>query len=86
MGLADAYGFLGFTATLRPLKVGAAEEAARKALALDDHLAEAHATLGSVYVLFSPSGFSQGDQELRRAIELSPSLAIAHLYLGTSLE
>ena len=62
-----------------------AEEAARKALALDHHLAEAHAALGSVYVLFSPSGFSQGDQ-LRRAIELSPSLAIAHLYLGTSLE
>jgi Flp pilus assembly protein TadD len=35
--------------------------------------------------LFAPSNFSLGDGELRRAIELSPSLAIAHSYLGVSL-
>ena len=32
-----------------------------------------------------PSNFQLGDRELRRAIELSPSLALAHGYLGFSL-
>jgi Flp pilus assembly protein TadD len=36
-------------------------------------------------VLFSPYNFSLGDRELRRAIELSPSLAMAHQYLGMLL-
>ena len=62
-----------------------AEEAARKALALDENLAEAHAALGLAYIVFAPSNFSLGDRELRRAIELSPSLALAHHYLGFSL-
>jgi serine/threonine-protein kinase len=34
---------------------------------------------------FAPSDFSLGDRELRHAIELSPSLALAHSYLGNSL-
>src|SRR5207245_134055 len=62
-----------------------AEEAARKALNLDENLAESHAALGQAYILFAPSNFSLGDRELRRAIELSPSLALAHLYLAISL-
>src|SRR5262249_17157247 len=41
--------------------------------------------LGGVYAFFSPSDFSLSDSELRRAIELSPSLALAHHYLGISL-
>src|SRR5712691_6593104 len=61
------------------------EEAARKALALDDNLAEAHVAFGLASVQFAPSNFSLGDRELRRAIELSPSLAMAHQYLGLSL-
>ena len=86
-GLAEAYGFLGLYGYIAPIEGRRKdEEAARKAVALDENLAEAHAALGAAYVLFSPADFSQGDQELRRAIELSPSLAIAHLYLGTSLE
>jgi len=35
--------------------------------------------------LFAPYNFSLGDRELRRAIELSPSLASAHFHLGLSL-
>ncbi|MGI9064988.1 MAG: tetratricopeptide repeat protein, partial [Pyrinomonadaceae bacterium] len=62
-----------------------AEEAARKALALDENLAEAHAALGEAYSDFAPYNFSLADRELRRAIELSPSLAMAHQYLGNSL-
>jgi Flp pilus assembly protein TadD len=35
--------------------------------------------------MFSPADFSLADRELRRAIEISPSLALAHQYLGISL-
>jgi tetratricopeptide (TPR) repeat protein len=62
-----------------------AEEAARKALALDDKLAEAHAALGQVYIAFAPSDFSTGDRELKHAIELNPNLAVARYNLGLSL-
>src|ERR1051326_4198865 len=85
-GLADAYTNLGSRGYIAPLEgQKKAEEAAQKALALDESLAEAHATLGQSYTLFSPSNFSLGDRELRRAVELSPSLAVAYHYLGISL-
>src|SRR5262249_39131685 len=85
-GLADAYGALGLYAYIAPIEGRRKEEeAARKALALDENLAEAHAALGQAQGFFSPCNFSLGDGELRRAIELSPSLAIAHSYLAVSL-
>jgi TolB-like protein/Tfp pilus assembly protein PilF len=85
-GLADAYGILGVYGYIAPIEGRRkAEEAARKALALDENLAEAHAALGLAYVQFAPYNFTLGDRELRRAIELSPSLAIAHQNLGLSL-
>ncbi len=62
-----------------------AEEYARKALELDENLAEAHVALGLAYVVLAPSNLSLGDRELRRGIELSPSLALAHQFLVTSL-
>src|SRR5438552_10720263 len=85
-GLADAYDNLGVRGYIAPIEGRRkAEEAARKALALDENLAEAHGALGLTYVLFAPSNFALGDRELRHAIELSPSLALAHFYLGVSL-
>jgi TolB-like protein/Flp pilus assembly protein TadD len=85
-GLADAYTNLGSRSYVAPQEGRRkAEEAAHKALTLDENLAEAHATLGQAYTLFTPSNFSPGDRELRRAIELSPSLAVAYHYLGVSL-
>jgi serine/threonine-protein kinase len=85
-GLADAYAYLGARSYIAPIEGRRkAEEAARKALALDENLAEAHAALGQVYVYFSPSNFVLGDQEIRRAIEISPSFAFAHFFLGLSL-
>jgi TolB-like protein/Tfp pilus assembly protein PilF len=85
-GLADAYNNLGVRGYIAPIEGRRkAEEAARKALALDENLAEAHGALGFAYIQFAPSNFSLGDRELRRAIELSPSSAVAHLYLGYSL-
>jgi eukaryotic-like serine/threonine-protein kinase len=85
-GSADAYTQLGVRGYIAPLECRRKqEEAARKALALDDNLAEAHVALGLASVQFAPySNFSLGGRELRRAIELSPSLALAHQYLGIS--
>src|SRR5438128_6496612 len=85
-GLADAYDNLGVRGYIAPIEGRRkAEEAARKALALDENLAEAHGALGLTYILFAPSNFALGDRELRHAIELSPSLAMAHQYLAISL-
>jgi TolB-like protein/Flp pilus assembly protein TadD len=85
-GLADAYGTLGIYGYIAPIEgQRKSQEAARKALALDENLAEAYAVLGLAHAGFAPSDLSLGDRELRRAIELNPSLALAHLYLGVSL-
>jgi serine/threonine-protein kinase len=85
-GLAEAYGYLGVLGYIEPIEGRRkAEEAARRALALDENLAEAHAALGRAYTGFAPYNFAAGDRELRRAIELSPSLAIGHQYLSLSL-
>ncbi|HEY6118999.1 MAG TPA: FlgO family outer membrane protein, partial [Pyrinomonadaceae bacterium] len=85
-GLGDAYAALGNRGHIAPIEGRRkAEEAANKALALDENLAEAHATLGFAQTIFTPSNFSLGDRELRRAIELSPSFAGAYYYLGISL-
>ena len=85
-GLAEAYGNLGVYGYIAPIEGRRKEEeTARKALRLDENLAEAHVVLGHAYTTFAPSNFLLGDRELRNAIELSPSLAIAHFYLGFSL-
>jgi TolB-like protein/DNA-binding winged helix-turn-helix (wHTH) protein len=85
-GLANVYASLGAYGYLAPREGRRkAEEAARQALALDANLAEAHTVLGQIHVLFTPYNFSSGDRELRQALELSPSLALAHWWLGLSL-
>jgi serine/threonine-protein kinase len=85
-GLADAYVILGARGHIAPQEGRRkTEEAARQALALDDNLAEAHAALGLVYIDYVPYDFSLSDREFRRAIELSPSLALAYFYSGLSL-
>jgi TolB-like protein len=85
-GLANAYAGLGALGYIAPIEGRRkAEEAAHKALALDENLGEAHAAAGFSDTVFAPYNFSQGDRELRRAIELSPSLAQPHLFLGISL-
>jgi len=84
-GLSDAYANLGLRGYIAPIEGRRkSEDTAHKALALDDNLAEAHYALGQVYVTFAPYDLSKGDRELRRAIELSPSLAVAHASLGFS--
>ena len=85
-GFADAYANLGAYGYIAPIDAARkTEKAAREAVALDENLAEAHAALALANIAFAPSNFQLGDRELRRAIELSPSLALAHSYLGFSL-
>jgi eukaryotic-like serine/threonine-protein kinase len=85
-GFADAYANLGAYGYIAPVDaMRKTEKAAREAVALDENLAEAHAALALANIAFAPSNFQLGDRELRRAIELSPSLALAHSYLGFSL-
>jgi TolB-like protein/Tfp pilus assembly protein PilF len=53
-----------------------AENAARKALSLDDDLAEAHLAISRVYV--ARWQWREGEAERKRAIELDPNNALAH--------
>jgi tetratricopeptide (TPR) repeat protein len=85
-GLAEVYGNLGARGYESPAESRRKmEEAARKALALNPNLPEAHVMLGYSYMAFAPYDLADGDREITRAIELSPSLAIGHLYLALSL-
>ena len=60
-GLADVYDNLGLRGYIAPIEGRRkAEEMARKALALDENLAEAHAVLGQAYIDFAPYNFSLG--------------------------
>jgi TolB-like protein/Flp pilus assembly protein TadD len=80
-GLADAYSFIGFVGveTDRPQQL--ALEAAKKAISLDDSLAEAHASLG--WVLHRHfQDWTGAEKEYRRAIDLNPSYATAHRFYG----
>ena len=84
-GLAEANMTLGARGWISPLEGRRLGEAARTAISFDDTLAEAHMSLGQAYTTFSPADFAFGESELRRAIELSPSLAAAHTHLGYTL-
>lgn len=85
-GLAEVYGNLGVRGYISPLEGRRKlEEAARKAVALDENLADGHVMMGYYYMGFAPYDFASGDRELKRALQLSPSLATAHLYLALSL-
>ena len=84
-GLADATSALGLLGHISPLDSRRrTEEAARKALSLDDNLAEAHVALGVVHMMFTPANFAMGDRELRRALKLSPCLGAGPLLLQQS--
>ncbi len=76
-GLADAYTDLS-TEYRAPLEVmPKAKAAAVRAIELDDTLAEAHASLGYVALIFDWD-WARAEHEFRRALELNPSLPQAH--------
>ncbi len=75
--LADTYSLMAQLGLI-PSEVGyeSARAAAAQAVALDDELAEAHASLAMIDILFG-EGIGRAEVELERAIALNPSLAIA---------
>ena len=84
-GLADAYAlFTVYTDEQAHLVMPKAKAAALKALALDDQLAEAHASLGQVAAYYDYD-FVTAEREYRRALELNPNYATAHQWLAEHL-
>ena len=82
--LADSYGLLRFYGGASPAEsVVPAQAAAKKALELDDSLAEAHASLGLIAT--EELEVNRGVDELERAIQLNPNYATAHHWLGLAL-
>jgi TolB-like protein/DNA-binding winged helix-turn-helix (wHTH) protein/Tfp pilus assembly protein PilF len=79
-GLADAYALLGSSPNdaIPPNEaMPKAKAAAQKALQLDDGLAEAHASLAYVSMVYDWD-WSTAEKEFHRAIELNPNYATAH--------
>ena len=81
-GLADAYAILAsYSLEYVPPQEGfpKAKTAAEKALSLDDHLAEAHASLGLVKFYYEWD-WNGAEAEFKKALELNPGYAQAHQY------
>ena len=84
--LADCYNQLGtvFVGKASPTEMRPRARAeAIAAIQADESLAEAHATLG--YISHYDWDWTTADREFKRAIELSPNLALAHAWYGNYL-
>jgi len=86
LGLADYYDVVAEYAPVPTSEsVPKARAAAQKALAIDDSLGEAHATLADSYA--TEWQWDAADREFKRALELNPNSGRAHkmywLYLST---
>ena len=82
--LADSYGILRFYGGASPDEsIVPAIAAAKKALELDDSLAEPHASLGLVAT--EELDVHRGVSELERAVQLNPNYATAHHWLSLAL-
>ena len=82
--LADAYSSLS-TFYRAPFEVmPKAKAAAKRAIELDDTLAEAHSSLGYIALSFDWD-WSRAEYELRRALELNSSLPQAHAHYAQYL-
>jgi eukaryotic-like serine/threonine-protein kinase len=78
-GMAESYTMLAFNQYLPPNEAFPnATAAAKRAVDLDDGLAEAHASMGLVSLMMWD--WAPADQELRRALELNSNLSDAHEY------
>jgi TolB-like protein/DNA-binding winged helix-turn-helix (wHTH) protein len=75
-GLSDTYGAQALGEVPPGEAVAKAGDAARRAVGLDDSLAEGHLSLGGWYRL--SWDLLHADAELRRAIELNPNYAESH--------
>lgn len=84
-GLADAHVLLGAYSLVPPSEeMNEARRVAEVALELDPGLAEPHASLGAVRMFFDWD-WSGAEEALRRSVEINPSHAIGHHWLGLCL-
>jgi len=85
VGVADSYGTLGLYAMLPPKEAfPAAKEAAKRALEMDDGLAEAHASLGFIHFYYDWNA-TDAIAEFRRALADNPNYAMAHSWYSENL-
>jgi serine/threonine protein kinase/Tfp pilus assembly protein PilF len=83
-GVADCYAMLTEYSAQPPMELyPRVQAAARKALEIDDSLAEAHTSLAAAYEY--QWAWSDAEREYRRAIELNPNYATAHQWYGVFL-
>jgi tetratricopeptide (TPR) repeat protein len=75
-GLADSYLLLACNFGLLIEGLAKAGEAARRAVALDDSLAEGHASLG--FFRYFTYDWPGAEAEFRRALAINPAYAISH--------
>jgi len=84
-GLAIGYNLLAHTPSPPPSALPQARMAALKALELDENLAEVHLALAMIKIYGDWDREGAG-RDYRRALELSPNLAMAHAHYGWYLE
>jgi TolB-like protein/tetratricopeptide (TPR) repeat protein len=85
VGLADAFALMAAYSVSPPgQSMPRARAAAERALALDDQLAEAHATLGLVKLLYDWDQ-AESERRFRRATSLKPGLASGHHWFAELL-
>jgi TolB-like protein/Flp pilus assembly protein TadD len=76
-GLADCYALLNeYAGTPTSETLPRAKAYAERAIAIDDQLAEPHASLGAIYR--KSWRFAEAEKEFKRAIELNPNYATAY--------
>ena len=84
-GLADSYIILGFYGVLPPDQVmPRAKESAKKALRIDETLAEARISLAYANAAYDWNWLA-AEKEYKRAIKLNPNYATAHHWYGEYL-
>jgi adenylate cyclase len=85
-GLADSYATLAFLDFMAPHEAyPKAKEAARRALALDTKLAEAHTSLGLIRFQYDWD-WNGSEAEFKEAIRLNPNYAPAHHFFADYLK
>ncbi len=85
VGLGHAHAYLGgHDLASQNESMAKQRAAARKALELDESLAEAHTSLGLI-AMNSDWNWVEAEREFKRAIELNPNYATAHAWYGEFL-